>query len=134
MAVDTERHIAGTVFRAIGLLLVVGFIALLTYGLLTEAPNTTIDEALSKAQAVPGVGAGSVVHRQPSTYPAARSLYRRLTLPSARQQLLPLRNGPSRRFSPGDKFFAVGGRVACGFLFGARVWTLCERRMPTASA
>lgn len=56
MAVDTERHSAGTVFRAIGLLLVVGFIALLTYGLLTQAPDTTIDDALSKAQAVPAPG------------------------------------------------------------------------------
>lgn len=56
MAVDTERNRAGTVFRAIGLLLVVSFIALLTYGLLAQAPNTTIDEALSKAQAVPTPG------------------------------------------------------------------------------
>jgi cytochrome c biogenesis protein CcmG/thiol:disulfide interchange protein DsbE len=56
MAVDTERHRAGTVFRAISLLLVVGFIALLTYGLLAQAPDTTIDEALSKARAVPAPG------------------------------------------------------------------------------
>ena len=56
MAVDTERHVAGRVFRAIGLLLVVGFIALLAYGLLTQAPDTTIDDALSKAQAVPAPG------------------------------------------------------------------------------
>ena len=56
MALDTERHRAGTAFRAVGLLLVVSFIALLTYGLFTQAPDTTIDDALSKAQAVPAPG------------------------------------------------------------------------------
>lgn len=56
MAVDTERHRAGTTFRRIGLLFVVSFIALLTYGLFTQAPDRTIDDALSKAQAVPVPG------------------------------------------------------------------------------
>lgn len=56
MTVDTGRRTSGTILRAIAVLLVVGFIALLTYGLLAQAPDTTVDDALSKGQAVPAPG------------------------------------------------------------------------------
>ncbi len=53
---DTGRRRTGTVFRAIGLSLVAGFVALLAYGLVAKAPNTTIDDALANAQTVPAPG------------------------------------------------------------------------------
>jgi cytochrome c biogenesis protein CcmG/thiol:disulfide interchange protein DsbE len=39
--------------RVAGIALAVGFVALLVYGLTTEAPNSTIDDALSEGRAVP---------------------------------------------------------------------------------
>ncbi len=39
--------------RAVGLVAAVGFVALLAYGLVAQAPDTTIDDALARAQATP---------------------------------------------------------------------------------
>ena len=42
--------------RAVGVLAVVAFVALLVYGLTTTSPNSTIDDALSRGEAVPAPG------------------------------------------------------------------------------
>ena len=56
MSEDTRRGRSGTIARLIGLALVVGFVALLVYGLLARAPNTGIDDKLADAQAAPAPG------------------------------------------------------------------------------
>ncbi len=45
-----------TALRGAGMALAVGFVALLVYGLTTSAPDSTIDDALSKGQAVAAPG------------------------------------------------------------------------------
>lgn len=54
----TERigSATGKLLRAAGILTVVGFIALLGYGLVANAPNTTIEESLAQGQSVPAPG------------------------------------------------------------------------------
>ncbi len=58
MSIDAPRRRrgAGTVARAGGLLLVLAFLALLAYGVLTRAPDTTIDDQLVRAQTAPAPG------------------------------------------------------------------------------
>ena len=51
-----KRTPFGTLARAIGVTAVIAFIALLTYGLLTSAPDQTIDDALARAETVPAPG------------------------------------------------------------------------------
>jgi cytochrome c biogenesis protein CcmG/thiol:disulfide interchange protein DsbE len=46
----------GVVFRGLGGLALAGFIALLVYGVLAQAPDATIDDALSRSQAVAAPG------------------------------------------------------------------------------
>jgi len=46
----------GLVFRGLGGLALAGFIALLVYGVLAQAPDATIDEALSSSEAVAAPG------------------------------------------------------------------------------
>jgi cytochrome c biogenesis protein CcmG, thiol:disulfide interchange protein DsbE len=50
------RRAAARAIQAIALLAALGFIALLVYGLAAKAPDATIDESLSRAQAVPAPG------------------------------------------------------------------------------
>lgn len=50
------RPVAATVVRALGLLLVTGFIGLLIYGVAAQSPDTTIDDALARSEAVPAPG------------------------------------------------------------------------------
>lgn len=47
---------AATVARALGGLLLAGFIALLVYGVAARSPDTTIDDALARAQPAPAPG------------------------------------------------------------------------------
>jgi len=47
---------AGSITRALGLLAVVGFIGLLVYGIAAQSPDTTIDDALARAQPAPAPG------------------------------------------------------------------------------
>jgi cytochrome c biogenesis protein CcmG, thiol:disulfide interchange protein DsbE len=47
---------ARTVLRGTGMALAVGFVALLVYGLTTSAPDRTIDDALSKGEAIAAPG------------------------------------------------------------------------------
>lgn len=47
---------AGTVMRALGLLAVVAFVGLLVYGVMAHSPDTTIDDALARNQAVAAPG------------------------------------------------------------------------------
>ena len=42
--------------RAAGLLTVVAFVGLLVYGVLAQAPDSTIDDALAQQQRVPAPG------------------------------------------------------------------------------
>jgi cytochrome c biogenesis protein CcmG/thiol:disulfide interchange protein DsbE len=46
----------GLTARAIGVILAAGFVALLGYGLLTQAPDATIDDRLARAQTAPAPG------------------------------------------------------------------------------
>lgn len=48
-----ERSRFGQMLRWFGMLVAVAFIGLLVYGLVAQAPDTSIDDALAKAQAVP---------------------------------------------------------------------------------
>jgi cytochrome c biogenesis protein CcmG/thiol:disulfide interchange protein DsbE len=50
------RSPARRALRAAGILAAVAFVALLVYGLTTKATNSTIDDALSRGQAVPAPG------------------------------------------------------------------------------
>lgn len=50
---EPERSRLGTALRRVGALAAVGFVALLAYGLVAQAPDTTIDDALARAQAAP---------------------------------------------------------------------------------
>ena len=56
MPADAPRRIGGTIVRGTGLLLAVGFVGLLVFGLLTQAPNSQIDDQLANAQAAPAPG------------------------------------------------------------------------------
>lgn len=55
-----EAHVvrgrSAIALRVIGALIAVGFVALLIYGVLAQAADTTIDDALSRAEAVPAPG------------------------------------------------------------------------------
>jgi cytochrome c biogenesis protein CcmG, thiol:disulfide interchange protein DsbE len=46
----------GRVVRLLGLLAVIGFVAVLVYGVLGRSPDTTIDDALARREAVPAPG------------------------------------------------------------------------------
>lgn len=65
---DGGRHF-GVAIRGLGVLAVIGLIALLVYGLAAKAPNTTIDDALSRADAVkaPGFELASLQRGQPGS-------------------------------------------------------------------
>lgn len=56
MSQNTARRRPGTLARLIGLALVVGFVALLVYGLVAQAPNTGIDDKLANEQSAPAPG------------------------------------------------------------------------------
>ena len=57
MGAKTPRRLrAGSVMGALGVLAVVAFIGLLVYGLAARSPDTTIDDALARAEAVPAPG------------------------------------------------------------------------------
>jgi cytochrome c biogenesis protein CcmG/thiol:disulfide interchange protein DsbE len=81
-----DRGTAGRVARLVGGLLVVGFVALLVYGVLAQAPDTGIDDSLARAEApeapgfdLPVLHGGSLGNRlQPLADAAARD--RRVTL------------------------------------------------------
>ena len=67
---ESERSGAGRVARSLGVLLVVGFVALLVYGVLAQAPDTGIDDSLARAEApgapgfeLPVLQAGSLGNR-----------------------------------------------------------------------
>ena len=53
---DTPRRGAGRIVRAGGLLLVAGFIGLLVYGLVAQAPDTGIDDQLARSRPAPAPG------------------------------------------------------------------------------
>jgi hypothetical protein len=46
----------GSALRALGLLAVAAFVALLVYGVITRSPDTTIDDALARKEAVDAPG------------------------------------------------------------------------------
>jgi cytochrome c biogenesis protein CcmG/thiol:disulfide interchange protein DsbE len=50
------RSVVGTALRWLGVLAAAGFIGLLVYGLLAQAPDRTIDDALARAEAVAAPG------------------------------------------------------------------------------
>ena len=52
----TRRRRAGLAIRSLGAVILVGFLALLVYGLATQAPKTTIDDALARDQATQAPG------------------------------------------------------------------------------
>jgi len=52
----SRRNRVRMLLRAIGVLTVVGFIALLVYGLAAQAPDSTIDDALAQARATSAPG------------------------------------------------------------------------------
>ena len=58
MAAESARAFRGAVIaaRALGVLAAVAFVVLLAYGLIARAPDTTIDDALSRQQAVAAPG------------------------------------------------------------------------------
>jgi len=56
MSAETPSRRAGTALRAAGLLTVTAFIVLLVYGVLAQAPNSTIDDALAQERRVPAPG------------------------------------------------------------------------------
>jgi len=58
MAADppAARSGLGSLFRAFVVLVLVGFIALLVYGVVAQAPDTTIDDALARSEAVAAPG------------------------------------------------------------------------------
>lgn len=49
---EPERSRIGSALRRLGVLAAAGFVALLAYGLVAQAPDTSIDDALSEAQTV----------------------------------------------------------------------------------
>jgi len=51
-----RRSVAGTGLRWLGVLAAAGFIGLLVYGVLAQAPDRTIDDALARAEAVDAPG------------------------------------------------------------------------------
>jgi cytochrome c biogenesis protein CcmG, thiol:disulfide interchange protein DsbE len=51
-----SRRAAGKALRGLAMLGVLGFIALLAYGVLAQSPDTTIDDALASRQAAPAPG------------------------------------------------------------------------------
>lgn len=53
---EIERSRLGTALRRLGALAAVGFIALLAYGLAARSPDTSIDDALARAQSTPAPG------------------------------------------------------------------------------
>ena len=55
-AEPSPKLAAGRVVRALGVLAVIGFIALLVYGVTAKSPDTTIDDALARREAVPAPG------------------------------------------------------------------------------
>ena len=59
--------------RALGVLLAAAFVGLLTYGVITKSPDTTIDDALSTSQPVAAPAIDLPV-LQPPSRPAARRL------------------------------------------------------------
>jgi len=56
MSAERDRSRLGLALRSLGVLALVGFLALLVYGLLAKAPDTSIDEALSRSEAMPAPG------------------------------------------------------------------------------
>ena len=56
MSAERDRSHLGLALRSLGVLALVGFLALLVYGLLAKAPDTSIDEALSRSEAMPAPG------------------------------------------------------------------------------
>lgn len=56
VAEPRSRLRANTVIQALGLLAVVGFVGLLVYGVMAQAPDTTIDDALARKEAVAAPG------------------------------------------------------------------------------
>jgi len=51
-ASEPERSRIGSALRRLGVLAAAGFVALLAYGLVAQAPDTSIDDALSQARTV----------------------------------------------------------------------------------
>ncbi len=56
MSAERDRSRLGLTLRSLGVLALVGFLALLVYGLLAKAPDTSIDEALSRSEAMKAPG------------------------------------------------------------------------------
>lgn len=74
MAADTPRRRGGALVRFGGLLLVAGFIALLVFGLVAQAPKTGIDDQLAKSQpaAAPGFELAALAAGRPGPRLAER--------------------------------------------------------------
>jgi cytochrome c biogenesis protein CcmG/thiol:disulfide interchange protein DsbE len=77
--------------RALGVLLAAAFVGLLTYGVVTKSPDTTIDDALSTSQPVAAPAIDLPV-LQPPSRPAARRL--ESALADGRVTLRELRGSP----------------------------------------
>ena len=73
MSAEPRSGRAGTAVRAAGLLTVVAFVGLLVYGVLAQAPESTIDDALAQQQRRPGRVAGE--RPWSSTRAAAQKLH-----------------------------------------------------------
>ena len=56
MSAERQPRRAGVVIRGLGILLAVGFITLLVFGLVTQSPNTDIDDKLARSEAAPAPG------------------------------------------------------------------------------
>lgn len=57
MAAESRTGVpVGHLLRGLGMLALVGFVALLVYGVLARSPDTTIDDALSREQSPPAPG------------------------------------------------------------------------------
>lgn len=71
-----RRGPVGTLARGLAAVLVIGFMALLAYGVTSQAPDTTIDDALSRAEPVPAPGFRLVVLARGSVPPASAATTR----------------------------------------------------------
>lgn len=88
-----ERSGLGSALRWSGILVAVAFVGLLVYGLVAQAPNTSIDDALAKARAVPAPAFTLDVLEPGATDVAARGTLER-AITDRRVSLSELRGTP----------------------------------------
>ena len=79
--------------RAVGVLTAVGFMGLLAFGLLTHAPDTTIDDALARSEAPPAPGFDLGVFQRGQHPPPLRNVVERAAA-DGRVSLKELRGTP----------------------------------------